>query len=81
MTRGYVATIHYNKPGSRRGLPWTVHYRGKCHLFAEVRISGTAATVHRPDKKTNPRSWLRIERAVLCTQPGQPGLGLVIGTP
>ncbi len=52
------AIIHFNKPGSRKGLPWTVHWRGVCHIVTEVRTEVPTWTEWRPDRKKNPRAFV-----------------------
>lgn len=53
----YKATMHFNKPGSRNGTPWTVHYRGKCHLVQAIDCRVPMRSEWKPEKKENPRAF------------------------
>lgn len=55
--RQYKAVMHFNKPGSKKGTPWTVHYRGACHLVKEIRCMAPMHSEWKPEKKTNPRAF------------------------
>lgn len=59
MHKPIVCYIHFNKNGSKHGLPWTVHTNGKCIPASEVNINVHAKTVFRPNKKGNPKAWIR----------------------
>ena len=59
-----VITVHFNKQNANRGLPWTVHVKGKCIPASSVKIEVPVETVFKPDKKTNPRAWMRCSGAV-----------------
>lgn len=54
--RKYI--IHFSKPGSKRGLPWTIHGMGRCIPAKEVSVDTLSQTVYKPEKKTNPRAWI-----------------------
>jgi len=32
----YKAIMHFSKPGSTKGTPWTVHFRGTCHIVESI---------------------------------------------
>lgn len=53
----YKAIMHFNKPGSRKGTPWTVHYRGVCYPVAEICCKAKMRSEWKPNKKTNPRAF------------------------
>lgn len=53
--------LHFNKQGSSKGFPWTVHTSSACIPAAEVRILVPLSTVWKPDKKTNPRAFLKAK--------------------
>lgn len=78
MSRGHVALIHYHKVGAKMGAPWTVHYRGKCYLFNQVFLEGKARTVFKPERKTNPRAWIRMDSARLVEGMPLPGCALLV---
>ena len=59
--RTYKATMHFNKPGSRNGTPWTVHYRGVCHLVRAIECHATMTSEWKPDKKENPRAFFTAQ--------------------
>jgi len=55
----YKATVHFNKHSVRTtGCPWSIHYRGKCHLVKSINWSVNAKTEWKPDRKTNPRAFI-----------------------
>ncbi len=61
MTTDRVYLIHYNKAGSKNGEPWTIHGSKGCFLASKVLIDAPMETVYKPDKKANPKAWLRVK--------------------
>jgi hypothetical protein len=61
----YKAIMHFNKPGSKKGKPWTVHYRGACHLVSEIKCKVPMTSEWKPDKKTNPRAFFTAQASDL----------------
>lgn len=57
MARKYKAVMHFNKPGSAKGRPWTVHYRGVCHVVKQIVCEAPMVSEFKPDKPTNPRAF------------------------
>lgn len=57
MARKYKAVMHFSKPGSRIGRPWTVHYRGVCHVVRKVVCLVPMTSEYKPEKATNPRAF------------------------
>lgn len=55
--RAYKAIMHFNKPGSSKGTPWTVHYRGTCYVVREIVCHVPMISEWKPKKKTNPRAF------------------------
>lgn len=49
--------MHFNKPGSRQGKPWTVHYRGVCHVVSKIECHTPMISEWKPNKKENPRAF------------------------
>lgn len=50
--------IHFNKPGSKKGYPWTVHLSGRCIPARSVHVFVRTESVFKPEKKENPRAWI-----------------------
>jgi len=61
----YKAVMHFNKPGSKKGTPWTVHYRGICYIVSEIRCMVPMVSEWKPNKKTNPRAFFTAQVAEL----------------
>lgn len=59
--RTYKATMHFNKPGSKTGKPWTVHYRGVCYPVSEIRCLVPMNSEWKPDKPSNPRAFFTAQ--------------------
>lgn len=55
--RKYKAIMHFNKPGSKNGTPWTVHYRGVCHIVSGIECHTLMKSEFKPYLKTNPRAF------------------------
>ncbi len=53
----YKAVMHFSRPGALKSTPWTVHYRGKCHIVQEIRCYAPMRSEWKPDKKSNPRAF------------------------
>lgn len=49
--------MHFNKPGSRKGTPWTVHFRGVCYAVKEIRCLSPMRSEWKPNKRSNPRAF------------------------
>ncbi len=60
-----VAYIHFNKRGSDKGLPWTIHCSGVCVPCKSVHIKCESETKFRADSKKNPRAFIRAFGRVL----------------
>lgn len=65
----YKAIMHFNKPGSAQGTPWTVHYRGTCYIVAEIRCKVAMVSEWKPEKKDNPRAFFTAQVANLEITP------------
>ena len=59
--RTYKAIMHFNKPGSNKGTPWTVHFRGTCYLVSEIKCLVPMVSEWKPNKKTNPRAFFTAD--------------------
>jgi hypothetical protein len=57
MNKTHKAIMHFNKPGSKKNTPWTVHYRGACYLVSEIRCHVQMVSEWKPNKKQNPRAF------------------------
>jgi len=49
--------MHFNKFGAKDGKPWTVHYRGVCHIVSEINCLVPMVSEWKPNKKQNPRAF------------------------
>lgn len=65
----YKAVMHFNKPGSSKGTPWTVHYRGVCHIVREIRCLVPMLSEWKPNKKENPRAFFTAKVSELKITP------------
>lgn len=63
----YVIYLHFNKQGVDRDRPWTVHYKGKCVPASWVDIKVPSCTIFKPDRKSNPRAFIRCVGKVRIT--------------
>lgn len=61
----YKAVMHFNKPGSAKGKPWTVHWRGTCYQVEEIRCMVPMVSEWKPEKKNNPRAFFTAQIATL----------------
>lgn len=68
--RTYKAVMHFNKPGARNGTPWTVHFRGVCHIVREIRCLVPMVSEFKPEKKSNPRAFFTAKAATLTVADG-----------
>lgn len=59
--RKYKAVMHFNKPGSAKGTPWTVHFRGVCHIVSSIECHATMTSEFKPQLKTNPRAFFTAQ--------------------
>lgn len=67
----YKAIMHFNKPGSKNGKPWTIHYRGICHLVSEIRCMVPMVSEWKPTKKSNPRAFFTAQvKQISITESG-----------
>lgn len=57
----HKAIMHFNKPGSKHGTLWTIHYRGVCYLVSEIRCQVTMTSEWKPNKKINPRAFFTAQ--------------------
>jgi hypothetical protein len=57
----YKAIMHFNKPGSKQGKPWTVHYRGTCYLVSEIKCEMPMVSEWKPARKSNPRAFFTAQ--------------------
>lgn len=60
-TKTYKAIMHFNKPGASRGTPWTVHYRGVCHIVSGIECKVQMVSEWKPHLKTNPRAFFTAQ--------------------
>lgn len=68
----WKAWMHFSKPGHRIGLPWTVHFRGKCHSCAKVQISGpNVSTEWKPGKERGVRAVVVVWATKMTRRPGK----------
>lgn len=49
--------MHFNKPGSKNGLPWTVHFKGVCYIVSAIDCQARMVSEWKPDRKKNPRAF------------------------
>lgn len=56
-----VVYVHFNKSGSVKDRPWTVHTSNSCIPAKSVQIFVSAETVWKPLKKTNPRAMIKVK--------------------
>lgn len=57
----WKATMHFNKPGSRSGKPWTVHFRGVCHVVRAIDCRVPMISEWKPEKKDNPKAFFTAQ--------------------
>lgn len=57
MNKKHKVIMHFNKPGSKVGTPWTVHYRGKCHIVTGIKYHSTMVSEFKHWLKQNPRAF------------------------
>lgn len=57
----YKAIMHFNKPGSRNNTPWTVHFRGVCHVVAGIHCMVPMVSEWKPNRKDNPRAFFTAQ--------------------
>lgn len=57
----YKAVMHFNKPGSFKGTPWTVHYRGICYIVSEIECYAPMRSEWKPHLKNNPRAFFTAQ--------------------
>ena len=69
MSRAYKAVMHFNKPASARGTPWTVHYRGVCHVVRAIDCRVPMVSEWKPDKRENPRAFFTAQVRTLTVTP------------
>jgi hypothetical protein len=72
--RTYKAVMHFNKQGAKKGLPWTVHFRGTCYPASVIRCQVPMISEWKPNKKSNPRAFFTAQVHTLIIT----GAGLVI---
>lgn len=59
--KSYKAILHFNKQGSTKNRPWTVHYRGVCYPALEIDCQAPMLSEFKPNKKTNPRAFFTAQ--------------------
>jgi len=64
------AVMHFNKPGARKGTPWTVHFRGVCYVVREIDCRVPMKSEWKPEKKTNPRAFFTAQASSLMLADG-----------
>ena len=57
MIKKYKAILHFNKPGSKVGKPWTVHFKGACYIVSAIDCKAPIVSEWKPNKKSNPRAF------------------------
>ncbi len=70
-SKHYKAIMHFNKPGSVKGTPWTVHFRGTCHLVGEIDCRVPMLSEFKPKKKQNPRAFFTAQVQRLTIENGR----------
>jgi hypothetical protein len=70
MNKTHKAIMHFNKPGSNKGTPWTVHYRGACYLVAAIKCRVPMVSEWKPNKQSNPRAFFTAQVSQLEIIPG-----------
>jgi hypothetical protein len=70
MTKLYKAIMHFNRPGSAKGRPWTVHFRGTCYIVREIRCLVPMTSEWKPKKRSNPRAFFTAKAAALDVRNG-----------
>lgn len=55
--RTYKAVMHFNKPASKAGTPWTVHLKGVCHVVRAIDCRVPMQSEWKPTRKANPRAF------------------------
>ncbi len=68
--RNKVVIVHFRKAGVKTGFPWTVHYSGQCIPAATVTFKVSCETIFRPEKKSNPRAWMRATGKITIDKQG-----------
>lgn len=53
----YKAIMHFNKPASKKGKPWTVHYRETCYIVSKIECRVPMVSEYKPKKRSNPRAF------------------------
>jgi len=66
----YKAIMHFNKPGSTKGTPWTVHFRGTCHIVESIDCRVRMHSEFKPEKKQNPRAFFTAQIQKLTIENG-----------
>lgn len=69
--RSVTVLVHFNKNNSKKGLPWTVHVRGKCIPAKKVVFGVCTWTVFKPEKGTNPRAWVACKARTVTEDRGE----------
>lgn len=59
--------VHYNRKTAEKGMPWTIHVKGRCIQVNQVVFSKGVSTVYMPNKKTNPKGFLKTKGKVKLT--------------
>ena len=68
--RTYKTIMHFNKPGSHKGTPWTIHFRGICYLVKEIVCKVPMKSEWKPEKKSNPRAFFTANVSIIIITGG-----------
>jgi hypothetical protein len=72
--KGTVVLVHFRKAGAKKDRPWTVHVKGECIPAKSVTFGVECQTVFKPEKKSNPRAWIRCVGFVRTYADGHVGI-------
>lgn len=59
-----IIRIHYNKWNAPKGKPWSINTSKGCYAAAHVIFKKGMETEERPDKKNNPRYFIKCNGEV-----------------
>lgn len=59
-----ILRVHFNKLTASKGLPWTIHSSKSCIQASHVIFSVPVETEEKPDKKCNPRYFIKCRGRV-----------------
>jgi hypothetical protein len=61
MKKSHKAIMHFNKHTSKIGKPWTIHYRGTCHIASKIICNVPMVSEWKPNRKNNPRAFFTAQ--------------------